>query len=125
MLAHLLRRWSNIGQALVQCLVFAVSQQTRDIEPMLHSKHETLNQCLTNVGPPSTTLVQQWSSIGSMSRVCWDIHGVHVRLCVRCNRNAYMYLQIASPFQIHPYTAISTAIVVFNHCFIISFIHSY
>ena len=30
------------------------------------SKHETLNQCLFNVGPPSATLAQHYTSIGSM-----------------------------------------------------------
>ena len=37
------------------------------------SKHETSTQCWTNIGPPSTTLAQHWSNIGSMSRACWDI----------------------------------------------------
>ena len=35
------------------------------------SKHETLNQCWFNVGPPSTTLGQQQTNIGSASGVCW------------------------------------------------------
>ena len=35
-----------------------------------HNKHETLTQCWFNVGPASQTAVQQWSNIGSMSRVC-------------------------------------------------------
>ena len=35
------------------------------------NKHETSTQCWANVGPPSTTLAQHWSSIGSMSRVYW------------------------------------------------------
>ena len=37
----------------------------------LLSKHETLNKCCCNVGPPSTTLAQQYNNIYSMSRVCW------------------------------------------------------
>ena len=32
------------------------------------SKHETWIQCWINVGPPSATLAQHWSNIGSMSR---------------------------------------------------------
>ena len=34
-------------------------------------KHWTLNHCLANVSPPSTTLVQHWPNIGSMTRVYW------------------------------------------------------
>ena len=37
------------------------------------SKHDTSIQCWTNAGPPSTTLAQHYSSIGSMCRVCWGI----------------------------------------------------
>ena len=37
------------------------------------SKHETLNQCWFNVGPPSTTWTIYWPNFGSMSRICWDI----------------------------------------------------
>ena len=36
------------------------------------SKHDTSSQCLTNVGPPSTTLVQHWSKTGQMCHVCWE-----------------------------------------------------
>ena len=36
------------------------------------SKHETLNQCWVDVGPPSATLVQHQPNISSMSRVYWD-----------------------------------------------------
>ena len=36
------------------------------------SKHETSTQCCFDVGPPSSTPVHHQSSIGSMSRVCWD-----------------------------------------------------
>ena len=35
------------------------------------NKHDTSTQCLTNVGPPSTTLAQHWSNIGWMSRIYW------------------------------------------------------
>ena len=31
----------------------------------------TATHYLTNVGPPSTTVAQHWSDIGSMCRVCW------------------------------------------------------
>ena len=36
------------------------------------SKQETFTQCWYIVGPPSSTLTQQCSSIGLMCRVCWD-----------------------------------------------------
>ena len=36
------------------------------------SKHEALNQCCFNVGPPSTTLTQHSNNIGSMPRICLD-----------------------------------------------------
>ena len=42
---------------------------------MCPSKHETLNQCLFNVGPASQTLVQHWINIGTFSRIC-QIHPV-------------------------------------------------
>ena len=37
------------------------------------SKQETLTQCWGNVGPPSAPLDQHCPSIGSMSRVCWEL----------------------------------------------------
>ena len=37
----------------------------------LPTRHDTSIQCWTNVGPPSTTLAQHCSNIGSMCRVCW------------------------------------------------------
>ena len=40
------------------------------------SKHGTLIQCCSNVVPPSTTLGQHWSNIGSMGRVCWGRHSL-------------------------------------------------
>ena len=43
----------------------------------LSSKQETSTQCWTNVDPPSTTLAQHWTNIGSMSLVCW----VYACLC--------------------------------------------
>ena len=39
---------------------------------LLLSKHEALTQCWVIVAPPSTTLVQQWPTIGSMPCVFWD-----------------------------------------------------
>ena len=36
------------------------------------SKQETFTQCWYIVGPPSSTLTQQCSSIGWMCRVCWE-----------------------------------------------------
>ena len=37
------------------------------------SKHDTLTLFWYNVGPPSTTSAQQYTRIGSTSRVCWEI----------------------------------------------------
>ena len=42
-------------------------------------KHETLNRCWVDVGPPSTTLIQHQPSIGSTSRVCWGSTGPAVK----------------------------------------------
>ena len=33
---------------------------------------DTVTQCCFNAGPPSETLAQQLTTIGSKSRVCWD-----------------------------------------------------
>ena len=46
----------------LMCVMTIVTQQTRDMDQML-----------TNVVPPSTTLAQHWSKIDSMSRVCWEV----------------------------------------------------
>ena len=43
------------------------------------SKHDTLTQCWTNVGPASQTVAQHWPIIGSMSRVFWDMSHVIFR----------------------------------------------
>ena len=39
---------------------------------LLPGVHETPTQCWIVVGPPSATLAQHWSSVGSASRVCWN-----------------------------------------------------
>ena len=54
------RRWPNTNTALDQLLVLAGVHR---------SKHETLNQCLVNVGLASATLGQHQSNIGSTSHV--------------------------------------------------------
>ena len=36
-------------------------------------KQKTLIKCWFNVGPPSTTVAQHLTNIGSMSHVCWDV----------------------------------------------------
>ena len=44
------------------------------------SKHNTLNRCCFNVGPPSAMLARHWNNIGSMSYVCWtatSVNGCH------------------------------------------------
>ena len=50
--------------------IVTVSTHTNVYDP---SKHETLRQYWISVGPPSTTLVQHWTTICSFSRVCWDV----------------------------------------------------
>ena len=35
-------------------------------------KHNVLNQCWFDAGPASQTVGQNWTSIGSTSRVCWE-----------------------------------------------------
>ena len=52
-LALRLRRWLNIGQTLGRCVI---------------SKNYAFTQCLTKVGPPSTTLARHWSNIGYTCR---------------------------------------------------------
>ena len=56
---------------------FAPSQtQHRGVGPTLDErprKHGAFTRCCFNVGPPSSTLVQHWNSIGWMHRVCWRI----------------------------------------------------
>ena len=37
----------------------------------LPNKHETLNQCCLNVGPPSSASALHYNNIGLSSRVCW------------------------------------------------------
>ena len=37
------------------------------------NKHDALTQCWFYVGPPSATLAQRKTSIGSMRRVCWVV----------------------------------------------------
>ena len=50
------------------------------------SKHGTLTQCWFNVGPASQTLVQQWTSIGSMSRAHWDAPSTNdLSKLIKCN----------------------------------------
>ena len=61
MLAHCLQRWPSIKPALVQRFVFAGPLMSLiHFSPVLFMvqavKHETLTQCWSNVGPPSTTL---------------------------------------------------------------------
>ena len=43
---------------------------------MIHghpSNHEMFAQRWLTVGPPSTTLAQQYTNVGPASHVCWDI----------------------------------------------------
>ena len=63
------KRWTNITLTLGQRLVLDGRQNCEKawFDP---SKHETLNQWLCNVGTPSATLAQHYTTIGSMPRVC-------------------------------------------------------
>ena len=61
-----MQRWFNVGSALGeggQVILRQPSQTT--------IKHETVNQCCVDVGPPSTTSAHHQPNIGSISRVCW------------------------------------------------------
>ena len=57
--------WSQIKQP---CIIFT-HLKLRCMSPW---QHQTMSQYWFNVGPPSATLVQHQSSIGSMSGVSWD-----------------------------------------------------
>ena len=75
MLVHRPRRWSNIKSTLLHRLVFSVIA--------CPSKHKTSIQCRINVivGPPSTTLAQQWSDLGLTLCVWCDRHIPHTDRC--------------------------------------------
>ena len=45
--------------------------QVRDTWVLPSKRVTFLSHCWFNVGSPSTTLAQHWTSNGSMSRVCW------------------------------------------------------
>ena len=51
------------------------------VDDVYPSKHGTLKQCWSNVGPPSATLAQHYTSIVWMCRVCW--HDT-LRWCIAC-----------------------------------------
>ena len=76
MSVHRQRSWTNIHPTLAERLVPSGVSQGCDLwhQALILNQHETLTQCCVNVGPPSTTLTQHYSSIGSASRVCWDSH---------------------------------------------------
>ena len=54
-------------------------------------RHNTLNQCWFNVGPPSTMLNQRLSTIESTSCVCWVyVAGpAHIGRSLRVNKHAW------------------------------------
>ena len=77
-LGHRHRRFSSIKLALGQCLIPGRHLLGSEVHLgwilywlKLPSKHDTSTQCKSNAGPPSTTLVQHWTNIGLMYRVCW------------------------------------------------------
>ena len=53
------------------------------------SKQETLNQCWFNVGPESETMGQHYISIGSTSRVCWELARLSQSRGTRAPRTLY------------------------------------
>ena len=55
------------------------------------SRHNTLNQCWFNVGPPSTMLDQRKSTIESTSCVCWvySTDHAHIGRSLRVNKHAW------------------------------------
>ena len=57
-------RWPNIYQTLGRCRLALPDPQP--------SKHKALNQCWFYAGPASQTVGQNWTSIGSLSCVCWE-----------------------------------------------------
>ena len=58
--------------------LWAYHVRTRKLQ--LFSKQKTFNQWCFNVSPPSATLYQHKTSIGSMASTCWDTRGVFVWL---------------------------------------------
>ena len=89
MLAQRLRRWPNIETSLFQRVVFTgiVLKLNGCWSWAKPSKHSTWTQCWFNVGPPSQTVDQHQISIGSTSRVCWEIHVLtEYMTCVPKNR---------------------------------------
>ena len=73
--AHIKRRYAEfllVDMPLFESDNFKVSVLiSKYISKESHTnKLEVLNQCWFNVGPPSMTLVQHWTNIGSMYLVC-------------------------------------------------------
>ena len=67
-----------------------LTESFRNLAPETHirpSKHETSTQCCCNVGPLSATLAQHYNSIGSTSRVCWDMYLCIQSIIHRCTTN--------------------------------------
>ena len=56
-----------LSRLLVLCTVNVISLYRACV--IISSTHKTLNQCCFTIGPPSTTLVQRWSSTDSTSCV--------------------------------------------------------
>ena len=68
--------WAKVS-CLLDCLSFRRqdNHSDRGIIPWLDEspcKHETSIQCLFNVGPPSTTLVQHWMNIVFTCCIFWE-----------------------------------------------------
>ena len=93
LLAHRLRRWPNSKTTLGPRLMFAgnswngklimLISNRNPASHMLPSRYHgyveditanpvTLSLCWFNVEPPSATMAQHWTNIGSVSRVCRD-----------------------------------------------------
>ena len=92
--------WANgIGWAIAVCVaipipivacVTFIRAKGSVTEVTYPGKHETFNQCWFNIGPPSQTVEQHWTSIGWTSCVCWD--GANLTVPVKTDLFYYWYV---------------------------------
>ena len=74
-----------IGRQYIPHMIVITDDYIHTYNTCITSKHETLTQCCSNVGPPYTTLAHHRTNTGSTSRVCWDRHINHIWLVNYCN----------------------------------------
>ena len=78
------------------------------------SKHDTLTQCWTNVGPASQTVAKHWSNIGTMSRVFWYMSNVifldrlHSRINIQPDPKKIASKRFWSFWSVYPLMGVST-----------------